>query len=118
LNRSLGMGEVRQPELVRRTDSLPLGRREYVLFVADGCRSCEAWVQRAREAAGRGEGDVTVMNISRDPTARESFALVGAPGVPTMLIGRYRLSGYSDALYKQAKVREATESALDIGGGA
>lgn len=93
--------EVAKASLARRTDSLPLGKDHYVLFVANGCRSCPALVKKLEKRTG---GTLEVMNISTSTTAREAFTLSKAKGVPAMLVGTQVISGYSDKLFDRARV--------------
>lgn len=104
---ALGQRELTRPVMHRRVDDLPLGRDQYVAFVAPGCRSCDVAV---RELRGKGM-EVAVLDIARSATAREAFAHVGGQGVPTLLVGNYRLSGYSQKAFNQALV----QGTLDYG---
>lgn len=98
--------EVKTRSLDKRTDKLPLGEREVAVFVDNGCRSCKGAVEDLRK---RGF-NVEVFNLSTSQTARQTFALTGAKGVPAVLLGSKVLSGYSPDLLKRALVEQATES--------
>lgn len=102
---ALGQREITRPVLHPRVDDLPLGRDQYVVFVAPGCRSCSVAVQQLRDKGLQ----LAVLDIARSATAREAFAHVGGQGVPTLLVGNYRLSGYSQKAFNQAVVQGATD---------
>jgi hypothetical protein len=97
-----GAPEVKRAQLVKRTDTLPLGEKTSVLFVADGCRSCSA---AQASLLKRTDRHLEVLNISRSQTAREAFVLTGAKGVPAVLVEGYVMSGYSNKLFDQALIR-------------
>lgn len=98
--------EIAKPELTKRVDTLPLGQSRYVLFVANGCRSCASVTDRVRK---RTKGSVEVLNISTSTTAREAYILTQAKGVPAMLMGGYVMSGYSDKLYDRAMTEDLND---------
>lgn len=94
--------EVTQPMVLPRQDSLALGRGQLAMFVAPGCRSCEA----VRRRLGERGYSVELIDLASGPAAREAFELSGAQGVPTVLHGRHMLSGYSDALFERLVIIE------------
>ncbi len=94
----INIPEAKAASLMLRTDSLPLGQDQAVLFIADGCRSCIGLADKMR----RSFGSLTVMNLSNSATAREAFAQTGAKSVPATLIGKRLLTGYDPQLVKRA----------------
>ena len=98
LRQGLGSLEVVTPVLEPRVDELPLGRGEYALFVAPGCRACNAAVAYLK-AKGR---HFEVLDISRSQTAREAYALAQGHGLPLVLVGSQRLTGWNERLFKDA----------------
>lgn len=90
--------EWRTAELTKRVDKLPLGRDETALFVRPGCVSCRAAEAYLRKQGGHFE----VFDVTRDEQARQAFALAGGKGFPVLLVGNYRLTGWSERLYKDA----------------
>jgi glutaredoxin len=101
-----GVPEVKVATLTLRTDALPLGRKDYVVFVANGCVSCTDIVERLRR---KGLPVIEVLNVSTSATAREAFGLTGAKGVPAVLVGKQLLTGYSDALAERALIDDNQE---------
>jgi hypothetical protein len=108
---------VAQPVLERRTDSLPLGRNQFVLFVTNQCgAACNGLPERIKQKGG---GEVIVMNLSTSQTAREAFQLAKAKGVPAVLSGQHVLSGYNDGLFERLVIDEVNERAkenMGVGG--
>ncbi|GAB4042077.1 MAG: hypothetical protein Fur0014_14020 [Rubrivivax sp.] len=90
-----GVREVAQPAVAPRTDSLALGEGQVAVFVAPGCRSCPAALERLRQRGWT----VEVLDLGKSLTAREAFQATGAPGVPTVLMGRHLMGGYSDKMF-------------------
>jgi hypothetical protein len=99
--------EVTQPTITMRTDSLPMGALQSVVFVANGCSSCNGIAEKLQ----RHLGTVEVMNISTSQTAREAFAATGAKGVPAILIGKRLVTGYSPAVVERAMIDDINEKA-------
>lgn len=89
---------VQKPSLAKRTDKLPLGRREYAVFVSPGCRQCDQAVQELRSMGLAFD----VLDLSRSDTAREAYPLLKSKGVPAVLVGNYVLSGWDRKLFEQA----------------
>lgn len=87
--------EITQPAIARRTDSLALGEGQIAVFVAPGCRSCTTAVDRLRKRGWK----VEVLDLGKSLTAREAFQATGAQGVPTVLLGRHLMGGYSDKAF-------------------
>jgi hypothetical protein len=108
-----GVPLVTTPSIELRTDTLPLGRNQYVLFVANGCQPCAGVPERVRKM---GLGEVIVMNLSTNATAREAFALTKAKGVPALLSTKRIMSGYSDAMMERLVIDETTDPTLNPGG--
>ncbi|MBL8331228.1 MAG: hypothetical protein JNJ71_20500 [Rubrivivax sp.] len=112
---AVGANEVRVASLADRVDSLPLGKGQAVVFVADGCGSCPEVTRQLTRLMG----SVTVMNLSTSATAREAFALTGAKGVPATVFGRRLLTGYDTQLVQRMIVDEmqdkGTEAAREGG---
>ena len=108
--------EVRQPTLAMRIDNLPMGADQSVVFVSNGCSSCNPVTATLK----RRLGSVEVLNISTSQTAREAFAATGAKGVPAILIGKRLITGYSDALLERAVIDDMQDksSISSTGGGA
>lgn len=108
--------EVRQPTLTLRTDNLPMGADQSVVFVSNGCGSCT----QVTATLKRRLGSVEVLNISTSQTAREAYAATGAKGVPAILIGKRLITGYSDALLERAVIDDMQDksSTTQTGGGA
>jgi glutaredoxin len=101
--------DVSKPTLAKRVDKLPLGRAEYAVFVTPGCRRCDTAVQAMRR---RGV-TFDVLDLSRSDTARESFALTKAKGVPAVMVGPYLLTGWDEKLFEKAiklEFQEKTQS--------
>lgn len=99
--------EVRVPELAPRVEELPLGQHEYAVFVAPGCRGCEQALAYLRERKLAFE----VLDVTRSATAREAFRLTGAQGLPVVLVGKQRITGWSERLFKMA-LRDQVQDAL------
>lgn len=97
LARPLGLmaKEITQPEVMPRNDGLMLGERQIAVFVAPGCRTCVTATERLRKRGWKFEE----LNIGTSSTAREAFELAGAKGVPTVLLGRHMMAGYSDRMF-------------------
>jgi glutaredoxin len=94
-----GIGpEITKASLSQRSDALPAGREVYVVFTRPGCKSCDTAIERIRKQGYKPE----LLDVSKSATAREAYGLVGAQGLPTVLVGRYRLNGYSDKLFVRA----------------
>jgi glutaredoxin len=87
--------ELTKPEIAERRDGLSLGREQYAVFVAPRCKTCDAAVARLKQ---RGF-NVEVLDLAASQTAREAFELSGAKGVPTVLVGKRMLGGWSDGLF-------------------
>lgn len=98
--RPAAMAEVAQPTVAQRTDALPLGKNEYAVFVAPGCRRCDDAVAGLRATGAQ----VAVLDVTRSATARDAWQHTGARGLPTSLVGRYVISGWSRAAFEQAMV--------------
>jgi glutaredoxin/uncharacterized protein YdbL (DUF1318 family) len=97
--------EVKKLEFNKRTDNLPLGQKQIAVFVDNGCRSCNGAVADLKKRGFH----VEVFNLSTSESARQSFALTGAKGVPAVLIGTQVMSGYSDKLLQNAMAQDAAE---------
>jgi glutaredoxin len=87
--------EITQPVIAPRDDGLALGEGQVAVFVAPGCRSCGATLERLRQRGW----SVEVLDLGRSLTAREAFQATGAAGVPTVLMGRHMMGGYSDRMF-------------------
>jgi Glutaredoxin len=94
----IGANEVRTPTITRRTDTLPLGQGELAIFVSPGCRSCTELTTRLRQLKVQFE----VLDLASSATARQSHALLGAPGVPVILMPTQMLVGYTPAKLTEA----------------
>lgn len=92
--------EATTPVTTTRTDGLPLGADQAVIFVSATCRSCG----QAAERMKRFVGVPVVMNISTSAVAREAFGVSGAKAVPAILFGRRLITGYSDAAMERAAI--------------
>lgn len=99
LERPFGLisNEITKPEILPRQDTLELGKGQYAMFTAPGCRTCRTAAERLRQRGFK----VEELDIYASKTAREAFELTGAKGVPTVLAGKRMLSGYSDKLFNQ-----------------
>lgn len=96
---SIGFQEVKVPTLEKRVDELPLGRREYAVFVTPGCRGCDAAVKYLKAK----KVDFEVLDVGKGSnTAREAYALTKGQGFPVILVGTQRLTGWNERLFKQA----------------
>lgn len=100
-----GWQEARTPVLEPRVDELPLGHGQHVLFVAPGCRSCD----EAQKYFSQRRWKVEVLDLSRSGTAREAYALAQGHGLPLVLIGKHRLTGWNLRLLKEAVVRDTMD---------
>lgn len=87
--------EITQPVIAPRTDTLALGEGRIAVFVTPGCRSCPATLERLRKRGWK----VEVLDLGQSLTAREAFQATGAQGVPTVLMGRHLMGGYSDKMF-------------------
>lgn len=87
--------EITQPVVAPRTDTLALGEGQVAVFVAPGCRSCPATLERLKKRGWK----VEVLDLGKSQTAREAFQATGAQGVPTVLMGRHLMGGYSDKMF-------------------
>lgn len=101
----LGFREIRVPELAPRVDQLPLGRQDYAVFVTAGCAGCTQAVAFMRQ---RGLA-MEVLDVTRSATAREAYALTGGQGFPLVLVGKQRLTGWSERLFKDALRNEVQD---------
>ncbi len=104
--------EVKKLEFAKRVDQLPLGKQQVAVFVDNGCRSCKAAVD---DLSKRGF-NVEVFNLSTNQTARQTFALTGAKGVPAVLIGTIVMSGFSPKLLEQAMAQDAANEGQALQG--
>ena len=107
-----GWPEARSAVLERRVDELPLGHGQNALFVAPGCRSCDEAQQYFRQRRWK----VEVLDLSRSRTAREAYALAQGHGLPLVLIGNQRLTGWNLRLLKEAVVRDTMDKVPREGG--
>jgi glutaredoxin len=90
-----GVREITQPVITPREDSLALGEGQVAVFVAPGCRSCPATLERLKKRGWK----IEVLDLGKSVTAREAFQATGAAGVPTVLMGRHMMGGYSDRMF-------------------
>jgi hypothetical protein len=105
-----GIGpEITKASLSQRSDALPAGREVYVVFTRAGCKSCDTAVERIRKQGYKPE----LLDVGKSATAREAYGLVGAQGLPTVLVGRYRLNGYSDKLFVRALTDAINDKTAD-----
>lgn len=104
--------EVRVPELASRVETLPLGQHDYAVFVAPGCRGCEQALAYLRERKLAFE----VLDVTRSATAREAYQLTGAQGLPVVLVGKQRITGWSERLFKEALRNQAQDALLQAQG--
>lgn len=100
-----GWGEARTASLERRVDKLPLGHDQFVIFVAPGCWGC----REARKALDQQGMPVEELDVTASKTAREAYALAQGQGLPVLLIGGHRLTGWSPRLFKEAQRRALLE---------
>jgi hypothetical protein len=96
---------VRTPVLERRVDALPLGRGMYAVFVVPGCSDCREAVEHLR----KGGRVVEVLDLSSSKTAREAYKLADGQGLPLLLIGNQKLTGWNKRLFEQAVRRSITD---------
>jgi glutaredoxin len=99
--------QVRTPVLEPRVDELPLGRGLIAVFVAPGCLDC----REALEHLQRRGRKIEVLDLSTSRTAREAYALAEGHGLPLVLIGSQRLTGWNKRLYEEAVRRSITDEA-------
>ena len=92
------MAEVTQPTVALRTDNLPLGKNEYAVFVAPGCRVCTEAVAGLRATGA----NVAVLDVTRSDTARQAWLATGARGLPVSIVGRHLITGWSRAAFDRA----------------
>ena len=104
--------EVAQPSVIKRTDTLPLGKNEYAVFVAPGCRRCSEAVAGLRATGAK----VEVLDVTRSPIARDAWRLTGARGLPTSLVGRYVITGWSRSAFEQAMVANVQDETREAQG--
>lgn len=87
--------EITQPIITPRDDGLTLGESQIAVFVAPGCRSCGPTLERLKKRGWK----VEVLDLGKSVTAREAFQASGAQGVPSVLMGRHMMGGYSDKMF-------------------
>lgn len=109
-----GWRDARTAALEPRVDTLPLGREQYVIFVAPGCLAC----RDALAALDKRRFKVEVLDVTRSKTAREAYALAQGQGLPMMLVGGQRLTGWSPRLFDEAIRRAVRDAATQQGQGA
>lgn len=97
---------VRTPVLERRVDELPLGRGMYAVFVAPGCRECKEALQHLSRHGRK----VEVLDLGQSPTAREAYKLAEGHGLPLILVGNHRLTGWNKRLFDDAVRHELNDA--------
>lgn len=105
---ALRFEEIRVPELARRVEALPLGHQQYAVFVTPGCRGCRAATDYFQAKGLRYE----VLDVSRSQTAREAYALVQGQGFPVVLVGKQRMTGWNERLFKDAIRADVQETLI------
>jgi glutaredoxin len=98
--------EVATPTVTKRVDQLPLGKNQWAVFVVPGCASCDAAVAHLRSTGVTLE----VFDITRSKTGREAFSATGATGYPAVVIGRYLVTGWSQAAFERAVINEGLDN--------
>lgn len=104
--------DVAQPAVIKRTDALPLGKNEYVVFVAPGCRRCSEAVAGLRATGA----NVEVLDVTRSRTAQEAWRITGVRGLPVSLVGRYLIAGWSRPAFEQAMVANVQDETREAQG--
>lgn len=104
--------ELAKPEISERKDGLALGREQYAIFVAPRCRSCDTALARLKQRGFR----VEVLDLAASKTAREAFELTGAKGVPTVLVGKRMLGGWSDKHFDRLLKDDFFDKTRDLQG--
>ena len=99
--------ELTTPEILDRNDGLDLGRDQYAIFVSPRCRTCDAALSRLKQRGIK----VEVLDLATSQTAREAFELSGAKGVPTVLVGRRMLGGWSDKHFDRLRKSDFQDKA-------
>lgn len=109
-----GVDEWRGKPVVRdRTDALPVGTGEFAVFTGPGCLSCQAAIDHLRSRKLR----FTVLDIGRDDTARQSYALLGVKGLPVVLMPHEMLIGFERKAFEQAMKLDAQKAVREGNGG-
>ena len=102
-----------KPELRDRTDTLPVGTGEFAVFTGPGCISCQAAIDHLKSRKLR----FTVLDIGRNETARQSYALLGVKGLPVVLMPHEMLIGFERKAFEQAMKLDAQKAIRDGNGG-
>ena len=92
-----GLIESRQPVVSPRQDQLPVGRGEYAVFVSPGCFPCS---QAVRHMQSRKLAFAT-FDVTRDETARQAYALLGAKTLPVILMPNEMMVGFEPKAFDQ-----------------
>ena len=109
-----GLPEVRQPVITQRTDKLPLGTGDYAIIVGPGCLSCRQAVEHMRSK----KIHFQVLDMATSETARQTHALLGASGVPVILLPTQMLVGFTPAKFQEALAWDQQKQMNDNAGGA
>ncbi|MBQ0959017.1 hypothetical protein KAK06_08595 [Ideonella sp. 4Y11] len=109
-----GVTEVRQPVITQRTDKLPLGTGSFAIIVGPGCLSCRQAVEHLRSSKIRFE----VLDMASSDTARQTHALLGASGVPVILLPTQMMVGFTVAKFNEAMALDSQKQMNDTAGSA
>lgn len=109
-----GLSEVRQPVITQRTDKLPLGTGDYAVIVGPGCLSCRQAVEHLRSK----KIDFAVLDMATSETARQTHALLGARGVPVILLPTQMMVGFTPAKFNEAMALDQQKQMNDNAGSA
>lgn len=109
-----GLTEVRQPVITPRTDKLPLGTGDFAIIVGPGCLSCRQAVDHLR----KNKIDFAVLDMATSETARQTHALLGARGVPVILLPTQMMVGFTPAKFTEVMLLDQQKQMNDTAGSA
>lgn len=109
-----GLSEVRTPVITQRTDKLPLGTGNFAIIVGPGCISCRQAIAHLRSM----KLDFAVLDMAASDTARQTHALLGASGVPVILLPTQMMVGFTPAKFNEAMALDNQKQMSDTAGSA
>ena len=88
---------VAEPSLARVEDRRPAKGKSVVMFSAEWCGYC----RKARRFFQANGVAFRERDIEKEPAARREYERLGGAGVPLILVGDRRLTGFSEASFRR-----------------